>query len=102
MMKKFFSYGFDSAKAHVLYSFSKQKIPDAFVSTVFKKQYHETIKEKRDNEEISTLFFFLPSITGRKESVDQWRGNVNLIRIDFDIFLLNCFLQKRQIFNLIY
>lgn len=73
-----------------------------FVSTVFKKQYHETIKEKRDNEEISTLFFFLPSITGRKESVDQWRGNVNLIRIDFDIFLLNCFLQKRQIFNLIY
>ena len=99
MMKKFFSYGFDSAKAHVLYSFSKQKIPDAFVSTVFKKQYHETIKEKRDNEEISTLFFFLPSITGRKESVDQWRGNVNLIRIDFDIFLIELFSSKKTNFQ---
>ena len=33
----FFSYGFDSAKSKVLYSYSKNKIPDAFVSTAFKQ-----------------------------------------------------------------
>ena len=32
----FFSYGFDSDKTAILYSTSKQKIPDAFVSTAFK------------------------------------------------------------------
>ena len=33
----FFSYGFDSDKSAVLYSTSKQKIPDAFISTSFTK-----------------------------------------------------------------
>ena len=33
----FFSYGFDTEKASVLYSSSKQKVPDAFISTSFKK-----------------------------------------------------------------
>ena len=68
----FFSYGFDSAKSKVLYSYSKNKIPDAFVSTVFKKRYPEIRNEKRDNEDSSSLFFFLPSITDRKESVNGW------------------------------
>ena len=40
----FFSYGFDSAK-------SKNKIPDAFVSAVFKTHYSEIRNEKRDNED---------------------------------------------------
>ena len=31
----FFSYGFDSTKSKVLYFYSKNKIPDAFVSTTF-------------------------------------------------------------------
>ena len=67
----FFSYGFDSAKSKVLYSYSKNKIPDAFVSTVFKKLYPEIRNEKRDNEDSSSLFFFLPSMTDRKESINQ-------------------------------
>ena len=41
----FFSYGFDSAKSKVLYSYSKNKIPDVFVSTAFKKHYSEMKKE---------------------------------------------------------
>ena len=68
----FFSYGFDSAKSKVLYSYSKNKIPDAFVSTAFKKHYSEIRNEKRDNEDSSSLFFFLPSITDRKESINGW------------------------------
>ena len=54
----FFSYGFDSSKSKVLYSYSKIKIRDAFVSTAFKKRYSEIRNEKRDNEDSSSLFFF--------------------------------------------
>ena len=43
----FFSYGFDSAKSKVLYSYSKNKFPDAFVSTAFKKHYSEIRNEKK-------------------------------------------------------
>ena len=46
----FFSYGFDSDKATVLYSTSKQKIPDVFVSTTFTKHYSEIINERREKE----------------------------------------------------
>ena len=56
----FFSYGFDSSKSKVLYSYSKNKIPDAFVSTAFKKHYSEIRNEKRDNEHL--LHFFFSSI----------------------------------------
>ena len=44
----FFSYGFNSDKVEVLYSTLKQKIPDAFVSTAFKKHYSEIINERRE------------------------------------------------------
>ena len=60
----FFSCGFDSTK-------SKNKIPGAFVSTAFKAHYSEIRNEERDNEDSSSLFFFLPSITNRKESINQ-------------------------------
>ena len=78
----FFSYGFDSGKAAVLYSTPKQKIPDAFVSTSFKKHYSEIINERREKEEYSALFYYLPSITDRKEEVNQHPNNVNLSPVD--------------------
>ena len=53
----FFSYGFDSSKSKVLYSYSKNKIPDAFVSTAFKK-HSEIRNEKRDNEHLLHFSFF--------------------------------------------
>ena len=81
----FFSYGFDTAKSKVLYSYSKNKIPDAFFSTAFKKHYSEIRNEKRDNKDSSSLFFFLPSIAERKESINQWLGHVNIVPIDLTI-----------------
>ena len=68
----FFSYGFDSSKSKFLYYYSKNKIPDSFFSAAFKKHYSEIRNEKRDNEDSSSLFFFLPSITDRKESINGW------------------------------
>ena len=42
----FFSYGFEKSKPQILYSYSKQQIPDALVSTSFKKHYTDIINEK--------------------------------------------------------
>ena len=95
----FFSYGFDSSKSKVLYSYSKKKIPDAFVSTAFKKHYSEIRNEKRDNEDSSLLFFFLPSITDRKESINQWMGHVNLVPIDLTIDFIESYSSKKEKFK---
>ena len=62
----FLSYGLDDEKASVLYSSLKQKIPDAFISTLFKKHYSEIMNERREKEDFSTLFYYLRSITDRK------------------------------------
>ena len=90
----FFSYGFDSSKSKVLYSYSKNKIPDAFVSTAFKK-HSEIRNEKRDNEHL-LHFFFLPSITDRKESINQWMGHDNLIPIDLTIDFIESYSSKKE------
>ena len=36
----FFSYVFDKSKSKVLFSYSKQQIPDLFISTSFKKHFN--------------------------------------------------------------
>ena len=95
----FFSYGFDSAKEKILYSTSKQKIPDAFVSTSFKKHFAEVMNEKRNIEEQSSLFYYLPSTTDRKESVNKWMGNVNLLPVDFDLNFIESFSPKKEKFQ---
>ena len=80
----FFSYGYDKSKSKLLYSYSKQQIPDAFISTSFKKHFHEIINEKRDEN-------FLPSISDRKESINQWKNNVSLVPIDYTIEFIQSF-----------
>ena len=92
----FFSYGFDKNKSKILYSYSKQQIPDAFVSTSFKKHFNEIMNEKR-NEESSSLFYFLPSISDRKETINQWKNNPSLVPIDFNTeFIENFSLQNEK------
>ena len=86
----FFSYGFDKTKSKVLYSYSKQQIPDAFISTAFKKHFNEIVNEKGD-EESPSLFYFLPSISDRKESINQWKNNPLLTPIDFTIKFIESF-----------
>ena len=39
----FFSYGFEKSKSQILYSYSKNQIPDAFVSTAFRRHYSEVV-----------------------------------------------------------
>ena len=67
----FLSYGYDATKAKVLYAVSKEKFPDAFLATCCNKHYSEILNERREKEDHSTLCYFLPSITDRKETINQ-------------------------------
>ena len=98
----FFSYGYSKSKSKILYSYSKQQIPDAFISTSFKKHFSEIMNEKRD-ENSSSLFYYLPSITDRKETINQWKNNPSLVPIDLTIDFIEVFPKiSKTNFNLIY
>ena len=86
----FLSYGFDKMKSKLLYSFSKQQIPDAFVSVAFKKHFDEIMNEKRDDSS-SSLFYFLPSVSDRKEEINQHKNNVSLFPIDVTLDFIESF-----------
>ena len=94
----FFSYDFDKNKSKSLYSFSKKQIPDAFISTSFKKHFNEIMNEKR-NEESSSLFFFLPSVSDRKETINQWKNNPCLTPIDINIDFIESFSSQNEKFQ---
>ena len=98
----FFSYGVDNKKSTVLYSVSKEIIPNALVSTCFNKHFNKIIDERRHKEESSTFFFFLPSLTDRKGKIIKFRDNVSLNRIDCSLQFLNSFLPDKTAFNLIF
>ena len=86
----FFSYGYSKSKSTVLYSYSKQQIPDTFISTSFKKHFQEVVNEKKD-EDYSHMFYYLPSISDRKEEVNQYKSNVSLVPTDVTIEFINSF-----------
>ena len=92
----FLSYGFDTNKVFVLYSYSKQTICDAFISMSFKKHYGEIMNEGRGKEAFSMLFYHLPSITDRKEEINQHRNKVSLS----SVFLLRALKKKKKKINL--
>ena len=89
--KSFFSYGVNEKKSSVLYSVAKERIPNAFVCTCFKKHFCEVTEERLHGGEFSNLFFYLPSITDRKEKINQFRDNDSLNPIDCSLDFLNSF-----------
>ena len=82
----FLSYGYDPDKSKQLYSSFKQEIPNVFTSTTFKK-FNEFLTST-DKGEYSTLFYYLPSITDRKEKINQFKNNVQLfpLTVEYDEF----------------
>ena len=76
----FLSYGYNKEKSKVLLLSQKVRLPNIFVSTAFKK--HKDFLKSDDKGESSTLFFYLPSTTDRKESINQFKSNVQLHPID--------------------
>ena len=94
----FLSYGFDKIKSKLLYSFSKQQIPNAFVSVAFKKHFQEIMSES-SNESSSSLFYFLPSISDRKEEINQHKNNVSLNPIDITTDFIESFSPEKVSFK---
>ena len=78
----FLSHGYDAKKSKVLYSSFKRKIPSSFSGMLFNR--HIQLIESSDDLEMSQLFFFLPSTTDRKESLNQYLKNVNITPIDVE------------------
>ena len=83
----FLSYGFDPDKTKQLYSSFKKEIPNVLESTGFKK-FNEFLLST-DKGDMSTLFYFLPSITDRKEKINQFKSNVQLypVTVQYNEFI---------------
>ena len=94
----FLSYGFDKLKSKLLYSFSKQQIPNAFVSVAFKNHFEEIMNGDR-SESSSSLFYFLPSVSDRKEEVNQHKNNVSLFPIDITVDFIESFSVEKVSFK---
>ena len=94
----FLFYGFDTEKASVVFIF-EAKMPDPFISPSFKKQYSEIMNERREKEHFSMLLYYLPSITDRKEDINQYRNNVNLSLVDCSISFIESFSKNKEKFD---
>ena len=67
----FLNYGFDEMKSKVLYSTYRRKISNGFCGTIFNR--HSTLIECGETDlNMSKLYFFLPSVTDRSESVNTY------------------------------
>ena len=77
----FLSYGYKEDKSNILYSTFKQMLPNIFQGTSFKK-HHPMLLDERSVQKYSTLFFYLPSTTDRKEKINQFVKNISLHPID--------------------
>ena len=96
----FLSYGYDKVKSKLLYSFSKQQIPNAFVSVAFKKHFEQIMSDDgNDRKTSSSLFYFLPSVSDRKEEINQHKNNVSLSPIDITIDFIESFSQEKVSFR---
>ena len=96
----FLSYGFDKLKSKLLYSFSKQQIPNAFVSVAFKKHFEQIMSEGgNDRDETSSLFYFLPSVSDRKEEINQHKNNVSLSPVDITVDFIESFSPEKVSFK---
>ena len=94
----FLSYGFDKIKSKLLYSFSKQQIPNAFVSVAFKKHF-EQIMNDDNQDETSSLFYFLPSVSDRKEEINQHKNNVSLSPVNITVDFIESFSVEKVSFR---
>ena len=92
----FLSYGYNKTKSKILYSYSKQQIPDAFTSTSFNKHYSEIMNE-RDSEDFSKFFYYLPSISDRKEAINQWKDNPSLNPFDVSYDFIQSFSPSEEV-----
>ena len=94
----FLSYGYDEDNSNILDLTFKQILPNIFQDTSFKK-YDPMLLNERSVQEYSTLFFYLPSTTDRKEKINQFVKNISLHQSIASIWILRNTLEIRQILD---
>ena len=67
----------------ILYCYSRQLMPNIFKGTAF--NCHNLLSVAEGKPTLSNLFFFLPSITDRKEEINRYKDQVALVPITFTI-----------------
>ena len=75
----FFTYGFSAEHVSILFCYSRQCMPNVFKGTSFNTHKLQNIAEAKEG--MSDIFFYLPSITDRKESVNRYRDQVYLVPV---------------------
>ena len=75
-------YGFNEKRSKVLYLAAKDRIPNAIISTCFKKTFS---------------WEFLSSFDNQLKGKDQQRDNVNLNPIDYSLDCLNSFSTNKEV-----
>ena len=65
------------------YSYSRQLMPNIFKGTAF--NCHNLLSVAESKPALSNVFFFLPSITDRKEEINRYKDQVALVPITFTI-----------------
>ena len=91
---KFFFIWFQSRN---LESSSKERIPNAFSCTAFRKHYKKILDE-RNFKKKSDMFFFLLCTTDRKELMNEFKENVSLNPIDTEFENFRDFHQEKKNF----
>ena len=54
------------------------------------------MNERREKEDFSTLFYYLPSITDRKKDINQHCNNISLSPVNCSILFIESFFKKRR------
>ena len=75
----FLTYGFSAEHSRILCCYSKQPMPNIFRGTSFSSHKIESYAE--NNAKRSDLFFYLPSITDRKEQINRYKDQVSLVPV---------------------
>ena len=85
----FFTYGCKAEQASILCCYFKQPMPNIFRGTSFNSHKLQIYAENKAKS--SDLFFYLPSITDRKEQINRYKDQVSLVPVgstiaDFELF----------------
>ena len=75
----FFTHGFSAEHASILYCYSRQSLPNVFKGTAFNTYKLQNYAESKAR--MSDIFFYLPSISDRKEEINRYRDQVALVPV---------------------
>ena len=96
----FLTYGFSAKHSGILFCFSKQPMPNIFRGTSLNSHKLQTFAGNKSKR--SGLFFYLPSITDRKETINRYKDQVSLVPVTSTIAEIAKFAPENYDFNPLY